>query len=614
MKKTLPIILVLAAIAAAVFIFIKRRGENPDLPPGLAADLAPAETILFIELPDVSRTQDRWKETSLYKISQEPEWKEFTAKWDDFVAQNEMARDVFGFFGEVGKADPAGLFLAMTAIDSGAGQPVPKIVGGFPYRGKKSDVEGVVRKLKEQLVKSWPAAKSELSTHEGVEIETLQDPQFTAAMAYQDNWFFFATDVELLRSTLSRYLKKPNASAALAKDALWKETADHGSEKPDLRLWLKWKAFEDKLAGLSMMTGPGAVPQIKDPNPMQALVYTWKLDGPLMRDRIYAHMTQPLKAKPMENRSLAFTNPATYAYLGYEFNEDFQQYAKAAIDGLTAMGIAKAIEDALSPKGLKLEDVFTTFGPEVTAMSAWEAGGVALPDFFAAAEVKDKAKARLFAELIAGEIGSADQVVKTTEGDTTIWTETEGTVPFLRPTLAVNDRHLMFGLNTTALKTAMKQLAEKGPNLTTHSGSPFNSAVKTAVQPAGMLLYVDFKTLFERVYDKVKPMAAFALVGEPEAAKYFDAAKLPQATTISRHLSPMVFSYGTQHHGWVLEGTGPITFMSIYAGALPTAVLGIRATMPSPAAPIPQTAPPVQAPPRPAPPATPQPQPANPPL
>src|SRR5687768_13169057 len=88
MKKALPIILLLAALAAAIAIFLKRKGGNLDMPPGLAAELAPAETILFLEIPDPARTKERWKETNLYKLSQEPEWKEFVGKWDEFIGDD----------------------------------------------------------------------------------------------------------------------------------------------------------------------------------------------------------------------------------------------------------------------------------------------------------------------------------------------------------------------------------------------------------------------------------------------------------------------------------------------------------------------------------------------
>jgi hypothetical protein len=250
MKKAVPLIVVLAAIAAALIIYFKRPPGTLELAPGFAADLAPADTVLFVEVPDMARTASRWNQTSLYKISQEPEWKEFTAKWGEFVAENNVAKEAFGVFGEIQKADPVGMYLALTNFDAAG----PKLVGGFPYRGRKDDVENVIKKLREQITKAFPAAKSEVTDFEGTAVETLKDPKFTAVMAYRENWFFFATDTDLLLKTLSRYSKKDTQSS-LSKDPLWVSAADKGSPDPDFRLWARWGFFADKIKALSAMGG-----------------------------------------------------------------------------------------------------------------------------------------------------------------------------------------------------------------------------------------------------------------------------------------------------------------------------------------------------------------------
>jgi hypothetical protein len=290
-----------------------------------------------------------------------------------------------------------------------------------------------------------------------------------------------------------------------------------------------------------------------------------------------------------------------------------EEYTKGMMQALGSMGMSQAANEALAPKGVKLEDVFTTFGPEVAMMSAWEAGGIALPDFFAAVEVKDKVKARAFAEFIAGEMRNLGEPVVTTEGETTIWTS-GGDVPFFKPCLAVNASHLMFGLNPTALSAGMKQFAEKKPNLLTHPDSPYPAALKTVVPPTTSVIYVDAKTLFERVYDKVKPMIAFSLVGNPEAGQYFDSAKLPEAGTISKHLSPMIVSSGSNDRGWIIESTGSVSIISTYMLVLPPAAfLGVRQSVPTPS-PVPAAAPapvPVTPPPTPTPAAPPVPAPAG---
>ena len=151
----------------------------------------------------MARSKSRWSGTALRKIADEPEWKEFTAKWTDFKTENADWRQIDGVLTQIERADPAGLFLAFNSLDGN----FPRMVGGFPYRGKKSDVQEVVSSLRKKVMDSFPTAKSELSNFEGTEIETLKDKAMTVSLAYRDNWFLFATDTELLLKTLGRYAR-----------------------------------------------------------------------------------------------------------------------------------------------------------------------------------------------------------------------------------------------------------------------------------------------------------------------------------------------------------------------------------------------------------------------
>ncbi len=558
MKRILPIILALALVAAAVIHFLKQRDSGAlDLPKGRAAELAPADTLVFIELPDVPRSSQRWKETSIYKISEEPEWREFVAKWDDFTTQNAGAKEVFGVIGEIQRADPAGLFIAMTSFDDKG----PKFVGGFPYRGKRSDVQLVVGKLREQMLKSAPAVKSELVKHEGIEIETLTDKNFTAVLAYADNWFFFGSDLEVLKGTLSRHSGK--APAGLSKVPLFIETVKQGSPEPDLTVFVSWKPILEKIQTMQAALNPKAS-KMPDPYGTEAILYTAKMDGLLMRDRFYARMASPLKITETPDRSLAFSSAATYAYAFLNAGE-LEKIVTAMSKDSDVADVQKNVDAALAPKGLKFMDIFTTFGPELAMLSDWEPGGISLPTFFAAVEVRDAAKARLFAELIAEQMKDGDKLVKKEENGTSFWSLTTS-VPFAQPTLGINDKHMIFGLSYSTAATALRQLKAGGGNL--NSSPAFQSSLKTVPPPAIGLLYVDFKTLFERLYEKFKPSLAFALLENPDVAKYFDGAKLPKAETISRHLLPLALTYGPAEQGFVAEGAGSLSLIQTYVPAV----------------------------------------------
>ena len=552
MKKALPILAVVALIAAALFFFLKKSGQL-DLAPGRAAELAPADTLLFIEFPDMGRSKSRWKETALRKIGDEPEWKEFTAKWDDFKAENPQMRDVNAVFDQIERADPAGLFLAFNSFDGN----FPKAVGGFPYRGKKSDVQAVVSKLRGGILASFPAAKSELTSYEGTEIETLKDKDMTLSMAYRDNWFLFATDTEMLLKTLSRYIRKPDAPAGLAGDALWKDTIKQGTRDPDMTIFLRWEPLMKKFEELAALASPGqAMPM--NPNKVESMLYSAKMDGLLMRDHFYVRAGKVPKVETFANRSAAFTSPATYAYAGGQvaFAGEPMKETIEAMDKATGEA-AKS----LATKGLKLADLFTTFGPEIAMLSDWESGGLSLPTFFAAVEIRDKAKARLFADLLVEGMDDTKKATKSEEGGTTFWTM-PADVALFQPTIALNDKHLAFGLNAQTAKAAMKQAQSAKADVP--GRADYQAALKTVTAPKAGMLYLDVKTLFERLYEKLKPMAAFAVLGQPEVAKYFDPSKLPKTETISRHLSPMLISWAEAENGTQMDCAGPVSLIQAY--------------------------------------------------
>lgn len=581
MKKALPLIVVAVLVAAAA-LFLFNKGGGPARQSGRAAELAPADTIVLVEFPDVPRSKARWKETAIRKIADEPEWKEFTAKWDDFAAQNAEWREVNGVFDQIQRADPEGFFLAFSSFEG----PFPKAVGGFPYRGKKSDVQAVVSSFRKRILDAYPAAKAgDLTNYEGTEIETLKDKDMSLSMAYRDNWFFFSTDNELLLKTLSRYIKKADAPASLAGSTLWKDTIKHGKPEPDLSVFVNWgvvtKLLEDQVA-----KGPGPVFP-SNPTKVEAILYSAKMDGPLMRDHVYMKGEKLAKAEAFANRSAAFTAPATYFYAGGHlgpFSEVFQEYTNA-IDKQEP-GMSKA----LATKGIKSADLIQIFGPEIALQSDWDDGALAIPTLFAAVEIRDREKARLVAELLVAQMEEG-KTSKSEEDGTTIWTA-GGMIPALQPTLALNDRHLMFALNLDTVKGALKR-AKSGPG-DLPGRADFQSAVKTIAAPDVSVLYVDMKTLFERLYEKLKPMAAFGLMGQPDAAKFFDPAKLPKAETISRHLEPIMVSYTFAEGGTQMDCSGSVSLVQSYIPLVGAALFSVRAATPmgrAPATPVPAAPP-----------------------
>src|ERR1700747_209997 len=77
MKRFLLVIL-LGAIAALTAYYIVRR--HPAALPSTIANLLPADTALFIHMPDAEKNRDDWHRTDLYQLYREPAVQDFLQK------------------------------------------------------------------------------------------------------------------------------------------------------------------------------------------------------------------------------------------------------------------------------------------------------------------------------------------------------------------------------------------------------------------------------------------------------------------------------------------------------------------------------------------------------
>jgi hypothetical protein len=226
---------------------------------------------------------------------------------------------------------------------------------------------------------------------------------------------------------------------------------------------------------------------------------------------------------------------------------------------------AKSQVDALAAKGVKYSDSPAVFGPEWSLHSDWETGGLAIPTLFASLEVRDPVKARAFAEYIVAEWMKGGKLSEKEEEGTKYWTLSFD-MPVIQPTLALNAKHLLFGLNYAMVHDGLKQTKSVEAKL---GQSPaFQGALKTVTTPTLGMFYLDLKTLFERLYEKFKPALAFQITGNPEMAKYFDVAKMPRAETISKHLQPIVIVYGEAPEGFMIDSSGTLSVYPVVVPAL----------------------------------------------
>ena len=155
--KKIFLLMALAAVLlfGGVVIFLRTGG------PSDAASLAPADSILFVNIPNTPRSAMRWGNTALAKISREPEMKAFLERPLANVQAlpgSKVAQELLTGL------KPATLFLSITkdASNEAAG------LLGFQFWGTRGDFDEAVGRLRSQLPTAKPAELRE--THHGCAI------------------------------------------------------------------------------------------------------------------------------------------------------------------------------------------------------------------------------------------------------------------------------------------------------------------------------------------------------------------------------------------------------------------------------------------------------------
>jgi hypothetical protein len=556
MKRAIPILIVFAAIAAGAWWYLRNR-PDPAQSALRSAEFAPADTAVFLQLPDVARTLKRWDETALRQISLEPEWQAFAGRLDEFIFSTLPSQDLGQAFALLREADPASFFLALSDPN---GKEL-KYVAGFSYRGKKTAVKSAIERWQKTMLGSLSNAKSELIPHDGTEIESVTSPGTTLAFAYRDNWFFLAADVEQMKGLLQRY--SAAAAGTLARELKYVECLKQATPEADLHVYIDVVKMNESTARAreaylaeAKKAGNSAAEFVPDPpsdHEPKAVFYSMKMEGRDMRGRLYFQIPNKPKAQPLTNRLAAFNGEDTFTYTTINVAGGELWWWKV-LHEMDIVSTNEAEIAALAAKGLKSNDATTIFGPELSMHADWDSLNI-WPTTFFAVEVRDPVKARKYTEVMAEDMKGSMTLSQKEEGGTTYWTASGGFL-IAQPTLALNDKHLIIAQNYATAVNGIKRFKNGGSSF---GQSPaFQAARKALPSPAGGVVYVDMARLVERFYAKVKPFIANGIASNPAAAKYLDVGKLPKPEVLSKHLGVLAGVCIDAPQGLVIESLGPL--------------------------------------------------------
>ncbi len=509
----------LLALGVAVFFFLKMRRYLPERARG--AELAPAETVLFVQFPNLRQTALRFPRTDLYQIWREPDVQAFMEKprskapwmieWGKRL--EEMAR-----------VAPGEAFLAFTATDG----PRPSFVGGFSYAGRQHQAEALATHLREQLL-----------------------PGQDLASVLRTNWVLFATDADRLARMVERFDGKPGP--ALAADPAFQKAISSLGIGQDLVIYGKPEALSGQLDVLSGFRGKTA------PGSSQPLAMATKFDGGKVRDAIFIPGGGTFKETALSRQTLSVASPQTLLYYVADLTvlpPDFNMLT-GFLPGFAEM------ERSLAEKGLSWSDLPNAVAPEVGVMVEW-AEDAALPTLLLASETRDLAKARGFAGVLLGRGPAGLAWSAKDHAGIALLSASPQAFAVVRPALAVTDRYTLLGLSPEVVESALPRTTSGSVHL--GQTTAFQDLAPFVPREAVAFGYLDFQRLFERVYRMARPFITLSLAFSAEAGAQFDAGKLPPVEAVSKHLSATVITQTRTEDGMLIESIGSLTLPELLFG------------------------------------------------
>jgi hypothetical protein len=535
MKRVLLLLVFLAVLAAgtATYLFLRHSAENP------GAQFVPGSTIFYATMPDALRTGMRWPKTALAQIGGEPEVSEFFKKPLGLMNKQggNEAIDLLM------KVKPIRFFVALTAVSQTEGD----VVIGFQYLGGRPQLDAAMQRLYREIQKQHPDAKPVTADYQGDAITTLQGATPTIVSATHGSWGFISFNEATLKQVLDRASGRDH-SPSLAATPNFRTVTARLSKDPDFL----WYAQPQPIVDLLLQIGRQQDAQVnhkqlEEFKKIQALGGSLLLDGENQKEIAFALCPGVQKFPTVDHAPMSLTAIDTMLY--YEAISDW----RTLVSGDYLQSLPPQAQAALTNAGIDLKQIPEIFGDDMGVMASWPQTSM-VPNVLVTIGVKDRSRVQTLAQSVLNLAGT--QATVTDRDGARVYSFPPTKIPLISPEMAITDHFVIASLTGPELDRA---LAAKSGGSTLEQSDSFKPAMPEYQKANQAFGYLDSKSLFERVYNTVRPIAIFAAAMTPSIGTFVDVQKLPPTETISRHLSPIVYTNRQTDDGFLVSSSGPIT-------------------------------------------------------
>ena len=556
MKKFLALIAIALLVAAAVWLVVRielsRRVASVE-------ELLPRETLLLLHAPDLKRSRDRWHESALYQIWQEPSvqaWvKGRLGRWPSGAPGGKTLEEFLAL-------GPTRTFLALTSIENNE----PKLVGGFHFEIDPQKAEQFVQARERSW---WPRsveARREMILHGQHRIEKLEVARLQYARVYAGHWFFAANDVPTLEALLDRADRRADlATAALKENETFSSALKHLPNDYALLLFLDPQPFLEKLLPLVTLTGQSLpVGQLRRLKSVRSVATALGFDGASMRETDFIAMPRAGSEKRLARPLFSTASTETIYYSVSRMQWPDQLFSPPKTGNADLDEMFRQLSATLTGHGVRLADLRAAFGEELEMMAQWPAGAN-WPTCVATLPVVDGPRARKIVEAVTSQEMSGISWTRTEkEGAIFFSAQPFGGFLPLFLTVAVSDKMLLAGSDLRAVESAMAKAGRGAGGL--EKSEPFREIAAKLPSADTGFSYLNSRLLFLRADAAVRPALAMAGTIYPDLGRTLDLTKLPSKDAIARHLSPIAMSQRYVGDGYLSESVGPVTLRQATIG------------------------------------------------
>jgi hypothetical protein len=522
--------------------------------------LLPRGTVLLMHVPDFNATRDRWHQSDVYRIYQEPTVQDFLRKPLSRLRDKSTASEMLG---QIKRVAPKDAFFALTRAD----QSSWTFVAGLEIRGNQGDAENLIDGWRGKL-RGGARATVEYQRHK---IDRMTLESFTLFSTYSGHWFFAANDLDELKALLDRADRRNrDRGNVLQTSETYRAAMAHMPANYDAMVYFQPRTFAQQLQQLRAAVGstivPGGQTIIEQ---IRSVCGTMRFEDGKIRDSIFVGIPRVENVPPINRSSLALGSGDTFFYLATLLNIG---------DKLDTLSQAPGLSDRLQKlfqtfrdNGIKAGDWKAAFGAELSLLADW-AENKRWPSVVLSLPVLDGARAQKIVDVAMRADEDSSWLRTEKNGVRYFSMQSPATLISVAPAIALSDRMLMAGLDFGSVEEAVKRSQSSTSGLA--SLQTYKSGARAVPPPTNFFAYIDTALLYNRLDATLRPILLMAAAFAPHVNDSVDLAKIPEAQVITRHLSPIVDSQRYDRDGYVAESVGPITFNGATIGLAALAFAG----------------------------------------